>query len=156
VSRWPLGVVLERAVGDEAAAREAVSVALAAQALRREERDAAAGALCAHGAVEAEATGRARRAGTNAASLRTAALHLARLRAEADRLSATLRARDAALAEARRRVELRRDALAAAGAAVRALEAHREGWRAARARARGRAEDAALDDLVTARRRPRR
>ncbi len=156
MSRWPLRIVLEQAASASAAAKEALSTALAAQVLRREERDVAAVALGVHLAVQAEATARARRAGTSAASLRTAALHLARLRAEADRLAAALRVRDAALAEAGRRVELRRQGLATAGAAVHALEAHREGWRAARARARDRAEDAAADDLVSGRRRRRR
>ena len=64
----------------------------------------------------------------------------------------SLARREAALAGRRAQRWRARDALVAARAAVRALEAHRDAWRAARARSRERAEDAAAEELVSARR----
>ena len=48
-------------------------------------------------------------------------------------------------------LELRRAALGAARAEVRALEARREAWRAARAKDRARADEDAVDEAVSAR-----
>ncbi len=151
MTRWPLAVLLDLAARDEAAARRALSFALASEARRREERVIAAAVLRDHRDREADASGRGRWTGTRAASLQGSALHLARLRTEATLLGEELRGRDAAVAETHGEVEARRGALAAARIAVRALERHRETWRAARRRAHARAEDSAMDELVNAR-----
>jgi len=157
VSRWPLRVVLDLAAREEAAARRAFAAALSAEARRVDEREAAAAELRAHAVLEGEAS----RAGPlgavgavgSAGSLRAAAFHLARLRQEGARLAHVLCARDATLAETRKELEGRRDALAAARGAVRALERHREIWREAQARRNARAEESAADEIVSARRR---
>jgi len=153
---WPLAVVLELAERDEAGARDALGAALADEDLLRQEHAAAAGALATERAGLAGAAARAPAPGATAASLVARARHFARLRDETGRLAAALGHRVTALTNASAEVARRRDAVVAARAAVRSLEAHRETWRLARARARERVEEAAVEELVSARARASR
>jgi SWI/SNF-related matrix-associated actin-dependent regulator 1 of chromatin subfamily A len=75
-----------------------------------------------------------------------------RLREEAAALGAALAGADGTLAAARARTAARRAALADAHGALRALERHRDGWRLERGRRLERAEEEALEDVISARR----
>ncbi len=151
MTRWPLSALLDLAATHEAAARRALASAVAMEDGRRRGRDAAEAVLGAHRAAEACAGGRRPDAAPSAASLHAAAFHVARLRTEGIRLAQALDGCQAALADSLSEVEARRDALAAARVAVRALETLRDGWRAARRRERDRAEEAATEELVSGR-----
>jgi hypothetical protein len=150
VSRWPLSIVRDLAARDEVAARQALAAALADQGWRRSERDAAADALRAHRSAADESARRAAVPGSSA-SLRGAALHLARLGAERPRLALALRAAEDALARAEREVEARREGLVAARRRIAIFERLRDAWRSARARALDAAADDSADDAVSAR-----
>ncbi|HET7825593.1 MAG TPA: hypothetical protein VFK90_09675, partial [Anaeromyxobacter sp.] len=100
----------------------------------------------------AHAAGTGTPGAVGAGELRGRAAFAARLRREAGVLRAALGEAEAMLRRAAAETDGRRGALAAARAAVRAVERHRERWRADEDRARGRREEAAADDLVTARR----
>lgn len=149
---WPLEVILELALRRAAGARAVLGTTLAAEARLRDERDLAAAEVGAARAVVASAGVDPPEPGATAASLLARARHQARLRDEAGRLAVALARREAALASASAETAARRDVLVGARAAVRTLEAHRDAWREARARSRERAEDAAAEELVNARR----
>jgi hypothetical protein len=74
-----------------------------------------------------------------------------RLRAELAAQLARRAAADRAASAAEREAEKRREALGAARGALRAVEIHRDAWRAAEARLRDRRDQDAADDLVSAR-----
>jgi len=153
VSGYPLEAVVALRAEEEAGARAELARALEGAALRRDELAAHAGRVAAH----AERLGREVRAvaagsGAGAGLLRARARYVERLRGELAVLAAGAVARERALAGASREVEDRRDALAGARRALRVLERHREGWRAAEARRRERREEVAAEDLVSARR----
>ena len=155
-ARWPLAAVLELAERRDAAAREVLGSALAGEAHVRGERDVAAAALAGQRAGLVDAASRAPPAGPTASALLAGARHVARLREEVGRLAAALGRCEAALACASAEAARRRDAVVAARAEVRALEAHRDAWRADRSRARERAEEAEVEDLDSARARAAR
>jgi hypothetical protein len=153
---WPLATLLDLAARRERAARADLAAALAREVELRGQREAAQVLAASASAAERAATERLRRAGPTAAAVRDAAHHLARLRDEAARLAERLRAAAVALAAATREAEARRRTLSGARGEVEALERHRGRWRASGARRRGRAEEAAADDLVSARPRAER
>jgi hypothetical protein len=149
-ARWPLAALLALAGRRELAARIGLGEALAEVARRRGEEDAAREALAAHRAAAAAAR-RAPGADAVVAALGAGARHAARCALEERGLAAALRQREATHDDARAAAEARRGALAEARAAVRALEAGRAAWRAARARDAARAEEDAVDEVVSAR-----
>jgi hypothetical protein len=147
--RWPLAILLDLAEQKEGAAAVALAEALGAEGVRRLERDLAADTLRAHRAASDDAARRG--PGCAAGLLAARALHLGRLRVEADRLAGALARREGALAAAAAEVARCMDARASARAAARALAQARDDWRAARRRERERAEEAAADEVVSAR-----
>jgi hypothetical protein len=149
--RWALAPLLALAAGEEDAARRGLGEALASLGRRTAEREAARAALDRHRALVDAAAGRGAGSAAPAASLAAVARHGARLGAEAERLAAALRRREAAVAAVEEEWTRRQGAVAAARAAARPLEAGRERWRAARARDRERAEEDAVDEVVSAR-----
>jgi hypothetical protein len=99
----------------------------------------------------ADAAARTHRWSEAAGVLRDGARHLARRRTEVGRHAEALQASDAALSSAAGEVEAQRVALQAASAAVEALAAQRDAWRRWLGRRGERREEAAVEDLVSAR-----
>lgn len=150
--RWPLAAVLTVAAGRERAARIALGDALAEAARRRSGEEAAREALRAHRAATADLARRGGPSpGARAADLAGLALLATRRAADEGRLAAAVARREAEHGAALDEAERRRRALGEARAAVRALEARRQCWQAARARDAARAEADASDDVVSAR-----
>jgi len=149
--RWPLAALLAGAAAREGAARGALGTALAERARVASERDGARDDLARQRDEAAAAAVRGAGPGPTAGALAARARHTARLEAEEARLAAILRRRQADVAAVDGQLELRRAALGAARAEVRALEARREAWRAARAKDRARADEDAVDEAVSAR-----
>ncbi len=152
MSAYPLATVLGLRAREADAARAELARALDALERRRADlaRHGAAVAACASRADDGARGIAAEDAGPGEVAVR--ARWAGRLRAE---LAARLGLRDAAdraAALAEREAAARREALAAARGALRALEIHRDGWRAAAAHLRDRREQDAADDLVSARR----
>jgi flagellar export protein FliJ len=152
VTGYPLAALLVVRAREETAARLALARAGAEEDRRRAERDALAERAAAHRARAEAGAAVPGRPGIAAAELRQRSAFLARLRSEAAALEALRREADGAVARARAETERCRAAHTAARVAVRALERHRERWEAEAARLRERREEAAQDDLVTARR----
>ncbi|HET8540358.1 MAG TPA: hypothetical protein VFL83_10850 [Anaeromyxobacter sp.] len=157
MSPYPLATVLALRSREVDAARASLARALGALERRRADllrHDAAVAAHAEHAehaaraATDAVAAGQGPSPGALAARARWAG----RLRAELAALVAARAAAARAAAAAERQAGALRDGLAAARAAQRALELHREAWRAAEARRRDRREQDAADDLVSARR----
>lgn len=152
MSGYPLAVLLRAREREERAARLAAGRARAEEEGCRAERDAASAAADA-GRARARAARLAAGAGpVDAAALGARARFAERLRREAGALegacAAAACAASAAAAEAVRCVAR----LAEARSAVRALELHRERWRARAELASQRREEATADDAVSARR----
>jgi hypothetical protein len=144
-------VLLELARRGELASRIALGEALAEAARREGEVAAAREALRLHREASADDARRAPGPEVWAGGLAGEARHASRRGEEEARLVAALGRREAEHDEARDDTARRRAALGEARAAVRALEARREVWRAARARDRARVEEEAADELVSAR-----
>jgi flagellar biosynthesis chaperone FliJ len=152
VRAYPFATLLVVRAREETAARLALARARAEEDRRLAERETAAERAAAHRArAEALAT-LPGRAGVAVAELRERAAFRERLRREMAALDAFRRVAEGAVARAEAEAEHCRAAHAAARAAVRALERHRERWEAEAARLRDRREEAAADDLVSARR----
>jgi hypothetical protein len=149
--RWPLAALLAAAAAREGAARGALGTALAERARAAAQRDGARDDLDRQRDQAAAAAARGAGPGPTAGALAARARHTAWLGAEEARLAAILRRRQADLAAADGQVELRREALGAARAEVRALEVRREAWRTARAKDRARADEDAVDEAISAR-----
>jgi hypothetical protein len=151
---YPLAVVVAVREREAALAGAELSAALAAEerALSRRERLAALAsahaARLASGQTALGASGSTLEAG----AVQVRARHLGRLRVEAAALAEAVAAMDAEIAAAAAEAGARADRLAVARGALRALERHREGWRAARAAARDRCAETEADALVIAQR----
>jgi flagellar biosynthesis chaperone FliJ len=152
VTAHPLAALLLVRAREEAAARVALARAGAEEDRRRAERDAAAGRAEAHRARAEARVAVPGAPGVAAAELSQRYAFLERLRREAAALEAAWREADAAVARAGAETERCRAAHAAARLALRALERHRDRWEREVARLRERREEAASDDLVSARR----
>ena len=151
MSAYPLAAALALRARATDEARVELARALDVLDGRRAEvaRHAAAAATCAARADEG-----ARRVGAEDAGpgeLAARARWAGRLRAELAAQLARSAAVNRAASAAEREAEGRRQALAAARGALRAIEVHRDAWRAAEARLRDRREQDAADDLVSAR-----
>jgi hypothetical protein len=151
VRTWPLHAVLALREGEEGEARRGLAAAISAEWAAERNREAAAARAAANGRRLGEA-GRPFDGVASAAALRARGRFAERLRAEAAVLAAALAEAERALARARAVAAGRRAALAEASAARRALERHRDGWRAERARGVERAEEESAEDAVSARR----
>jgi hypothetical protein len=153
VTAYPLAAVVALRSREVERAAADLARALDAAARLRSDLERHDGAIAVHARRAADeawriAAGESPGIGGLAARARWAG----RLRAELAALVAVRGGVERSAAEAQRDAELRREALAAARGDLAALEAHRDGWRAAEARRRERREQDAADDLVSARR----
>jgi YscO-like protein len=149
---YPLAALLVVRAREEVAARLALARSTAAEDRCRAERDAAARRAAVHRARLVAQLGPPGRERPVAGELRERAAFAERLGREAAALDAVWRDAEGALRYAEGDAERSRAALSAARTAVRALERHRERWSAEVGRLRARREEAAADDLVSARR----
>lgn len=149
---WALGTVLAVREREQGAARAALARALALERRAEEERSAIAARVAAHAVRVAEAGSHVVDVMACAEALRARGSFAGRLREEEAALVAALAGAERALAEASGAAAACRAALAEVRGAVRALERHREGWRAERARGIERREEEAAEDFVSARR----
>jgi flagellar export protein FliJ len=140
---YPLAAVLALRERDEAAAQAVLAEALAAEERARRSRDRLRAAL--------EGAAAAPRATRDARDLQPSAGALAATAGWTARVRRDERAAEEALAAAVGAVAAARTSLAGASAARQAIARHREAWEKGRLSARERAEDAALDDLASAR-----
>lgn len=153
MSGFPLAGLLALREREEATARLALARALAEEDVLGAAREAAVRRVEAHRAwLEREAGAPLVCAGLVAAGLRERAAFAARLRRDVAALEGLVRDAEEATRAAEAETGNRRAALAAARGAVRSLERHRDRWRGERERARERREEAAAEDLVSARR----
>lgn len=150
---YPLGAVLRLRERQEAAARVEVARALAEEERWTRARDEAAALAAAQRALLDDVPGRPALRQTSVRELHELDVFVERLRREVADLEAAARRAEEALRDARDDGERCRAALAGAHAAVRALERHRDRWLAERGRVRERREEAAAEELVSARRR---
>lgn len=151
MSAYPLRAVLSLREREADAARARLARALAVAASRTIALDDAGARHAEHaarleGALHALAAGEGRGAGALDARSRWAG----RLRAEVAALAREVAGAAAALDAARADAEAARGALADARGAVRVLERHRDGWRAAALRRIEGAEEAEADERVSA------
>jgi hypothetical protein len=151
---YPLAAVLALRQRRELDARAALAAALLGEARAAAEREARVRTAGSHRArlAAAEEAVAPEGAGGAAGALRARARFAERLRREAARRAGAIADADRALDAARAASGASRAALGAARAAVAALERHREGWRLEGRRRAERAEEAAADELVSARR----
>ncbi len=151
---YPLAALLALRERTEVSARLDLAQALAEEERERAERDAAAARAERHRARHAREAAAlvAGPALGSAGGLAARVAFAERLRREAAVLGEASGRAEVGLARAEGETEARRAALADARRALRALERHREGWRAAGKRRHERREDSAADDLVSARR----
>jgi hypothetical protein len=150
LSAYPLGVVLSLREREADAARARLARALAVEATR-------AAALDEANARRAERSARLEHAlcalltgEGGAGALEARSRWAGRLRGEVAALTREVAAAAATLAVARADVEAARGALSDARGALRAVERHRDGWRAAASRRREGAEEAEVDERVSA------
>lgn len=151
MTAYPLASLLALRGREEAAARLDVARALAAEDVARAARAAA------HASVEERRARLARAArgpgsGEGAGAFAARASFTRRLRGELAALEIEARRAGEAVARARVETDGRREDLANAHRAVRTLERHLRSWRAETFRERDRREEAAADDVVSARR----
>jgi hypothetical protein len=151
VRGYPLASVLALRAREAERARAELAGALDAVARRRSALERHDAAVAAH-AERADAALRSAAGGEGPGALAARARWAARLRAELGALASLRGPLEHATAAAEREADARRAGLAAARGALRALEVHRDGWRAAEARRRDGREQDASDDLVSARR----
>jgi dTMP kinase len=149
---YPLAALLVMRAREEIEARLALARSTAAEDRCRTERDAAAARASAHRARLEARLGTPGWPWRVAGDLRERAAFAERLRREAAALDAARRDAEGALRRAEGEAERCRAALATARTAVRALERHRDRWGERVGRIRARREEAASDDLVSARR----
>jgi hypothetical protein len=150
VRRYPLAVLLGIRLREEAAARQALSAALAAARQAAGAREAAWAALREEGAPSAPVAPGAG-AGESAAELQRGAAFQARRRSRVGLLRERVQASDEALAVADGLVRARREDLEQARSATRAIDEHRARWVEQALRRRSEREQAGADDLVSAR-----
>lgn len=151
---YPLAVVVAVREREAALALAELSAALAAEERARSRRERLAALASAHAARLASGQTALGTSGDTleAEAVQVRARHLARLRVEAAALAEAIAAVDAEIAAAAAEVGARADRLAVARGALRALERHRESWRAARASARDRCAETEADAVLSARR----
>lgn len=151
---YALAAVVSLRAREAELAGAALAEALSAEALARSDRERLVVRAASHAAdLAAEGWALAASAGPCAgATLRSRAHRLALLRRDADDLARAIAVADEAVSAAAREVDARAARLAQARAALRALERHRDRWRAARACARERAAEEEGEAIVSARR----
>jgi hypothetical protein len=151
---YPLAVVVVVREREAALACAELATAAAAEERARSGRERVAALVSAHAArlASRETALESTQGDRQAAVVQAEARHLGRLRDEAAGLAAAAMAAEAEVGAAAAEVAARADRLAVARGAVRALERHRERWRAALASARERGAEAETDALVSARR----
>ena len=153
MSGHPLAALFALREREDARARLELARALAAEDALGAVRNAAVERAEANRAsLEREASAALTRGGLAAAGLQERAAFARRLRRDAAVLAEEVGEAEGALRRAEAETEACRAALMEARRAVRAVERHRDRWRDERVRARGRREEDAAEELVSARR----
>jgi SWI/SNF-related matrix-associated actin-dependent regulator 1 of chromatin subfamily A len=152
VRSWPLATVLALRRREEDVARTELARALAVESGAQRERAEVACRAAAHATRLGAAARPVAEVVAHGEALRARGRFAERLREEASAIAAALADADRVLADARRAAAGRRAALREARGALRALERHRDGWRAEQARRLDRADEEAVEDAVSARR----